>query len=189
MISKIAMLSAISVVLMLIEFPLPFLPPFYKLDFSEITVMIGGFALGPMAAVIIEFLKVTINLLFSPTQTMFVGEFANFLIGCSFTVPASLIYYKHKSRKSALIGMVTGTFIMILVGAVLNAFVLLPVYAWAFNMPLDALIAMGTELNANITSIYSFVVFATSPLNLIKGVSVTAIVMLIYKRVSNLLKR
>lgn len=188
MIAKIAVMGALAGALMFFEFPLPFLPPFYKIDFSEVAVLISGFALGPLAAVLVEFIKIVVHLLIKGTTTLFVGEFANFLIGCAFVVPASLIYKYHKNKRSALYGMILGTLSMTLFGAIINAFMLLPIYAWAYQMPLEALIAVGTELNANINSIFTFVVFATTPLNLIKGIACTIIVTLIYKRVSPLLK-
>ena len=188
MIAKIAVMGALAGALMFFEFPLPFLP-FYKIDFSEVAVLISGFALGPLAAVLVEFIKIVVHLLIKGTTTLFVGELANFLIGCSFVVPAALIYKYHKNKRSALYGMVIGTLSMMLFGALVNAFILLPVYAWAYQMPMDALIAMGSELNANITGIFTFVIFATTPLNLIKGAACTVIVSLIYKRVSPLLKK
>lgn len=188
MIAKIAVMGALAGALMFFEFPLPFLPPFYKIDFSEVAVLISGFALGPLAAVLVEFIKIVVHLLIKGTTTLFVGEFANFLIGCAFVVPASLIYKHHKNKRSALYGMIFGTVSMTLFGAVINAFILLPIYAWAYQMPMEALIAMGSELNANINGIFTFVVFATTPLNVIKGIACTIIVTLIYKRVSPLLK-
>lgn len=188
MIAKIAVMGALAGALMFFEFPLPFLPPFYKIDFSEVAVLISGFALGPLAAVLVEFIKIVVHLLIKGTTTLFVGEFANFLIGCAFVVPASLIYKHHKNKRSALYGMIFGTLSMTLFGAVINAFILLPIYAWAYQMPMEALIAMGSELNANINGIFTFVVFATTPLNVIKGIACTIIVTLIYKRVSPLLK-
>ena len=189
MIAKIAVMGALAGALMFFEFPLTFPPPFYKIDFSEVAVLISGFALGPLAAVLVEFIKIVVHLLIKGTTTLFVGELANFLIGCSFVVPAALIYKYHKNKRSALYGMVIGTLSMMLFGALVNAFILLPVYAWAYQMPMDALIAMGSELNANITGIFTFVIFATTPLNLIKGAACTVIVSLIYKRVSPLLKK
>lgn len=188
MIAKIAVMGALAGALMFFEFPLPFLPPFYKIDFSEVAVLISGFALGPLAAVLVEFIKIVVHLLIKGTTTLFVGEFANFLIGCAFVIPASLIYKHHKNKRSALYGMISGTVLMTLFGAVINAFILLPIYAWAYQMPMEALIAMGTELNANINGIFTFVIFATTPLNIIKGIACTLIVTLIYKRVSPLLK-
>ncbi|HIW20751.1 MAG TPA: ECF transporter S component, partial [Candidatus Dorea intestinavium] len=144
---QIGMLSAIAVVLMLFEIPLPFAPPFYKIDFSEIPVMIGGFAMGPMAAVVIEFVKIVLNLIINGTMTAGIGELANFLIGIALVLPAALIYKKKKTRKAAALGMGIGTLFMTLVGSVLNAFVLLPTYAKAFSMPLEGLVEMGTAIN------------------------------------------
>ena len=110
MIVCVGMLAAISTILMLFEFPLPFLAPgFYELDFSEVPILIGAFALGPVAGVLTELVKVLLNLVVNGTQTAFVGEFANFVMGCMFVLPASLIYKMKKSRKHAVIGLAAGT--------------------------------------------------------------------------------
>ena len=106
MIVCVGMLAAISTILMLFEFPLPFLAPgFYELDFSEVPILIGAFALGPVAGVLTELVKVLLNLVVNGTQTAFVGEFANFVMGCMFVLPASLIYKMKKSRKHAVMGL------------------------------------------------------------------------------------
>src|SRR5574344_812846 len=106
---QIAMLSAVATVLMLVEFPLPFIAPsFYELDFSEVPVLIGAFAMGPLAGAIIELIKILLNFVLNGTMTAGVGELANFLMGCAFVVPAGIIYKKSKTKKNAVIGMVTG---------------------------------------------------------------------------------
>ena len=179
---QIGMLSAIAVVLMMFDIPLPFAPTFYKIDLSE--VLVGCFAMGPMAGVLVELVKILLNLVLTGTQTAGVGEIANFIIGCSFCVPAGLIYRRNRTRKSALIGMVTGTVLMIVIGCFVNAFVLLPTYAAAFGMPIDALVGMGTAVNSHITSLSTFVMFAVAPFNLVKGIVVSLIVFLIYKKIS-----
>ena len=185
---SIAMLAAVAVVLMLFEFPLPFLPPFYKIDASELPVIIGAFAMGPWAGVLIELLKVLLNLLLDGTTTAFVGEFANFLIGCSYVVPASLVYYYRKSKKNAVLGLMLGTLTCAVVGCLLNAYLLLPAYSKAFKMDIEALIAMGTAANKAINSMFTFVLFATAPLNILKCGLVSVITMLIYKPISRILK-
>jgi len=185
---SIAMLAAVAVVLMLFEFPLPFLPPFYKIDASELPVIIGAFAMGPWAGALIELLKVLLNLLMDGTTTAFVGEFANFLIGCSYVVPASLVYYYRKSKKNALLGLVLGTFTCAVVGCFLNAYLLLPAYSKAFHMEIEALIAMGTAANKAIDSMFTFVLFATAPLNILKCGLVSVFTMLVYKPISRILK-
>ena len=187
--AKIAVLAAVAFVVMMIEFPLPFVPPFYKLDFSETAVLIGAFAMGPLAGVIIEAIKIVLNILFTGTQTAYVGEIANFLIGISFCLPASLIYQKYKTRENAVKGLAVGGLIMIIVGLLMNALVLLPAYSYFYHMPMDALIGMGTKLMPLIHDRFTFVLFATSPFNLIKAILVSLITMLLYKRISPLLHR
>jgi len=188
-ITVIGMLGAIAVVLMLFEIPLPFAPAFYEIDFSEVPVLIGCFALGPIAGVLIELVKIILNFLINGTATAGVGEIANFVIGCSFCVPAGFIYRRRKTRKAAIIGMTSGTLIMAFLGCFINAYIMLPVYAKAFRLPIDALVAMGSEVNAGITNLFTFVVFAVLPFNLLKGVMVSIVVLLIYKKISPILKK
>lgn len=184
----IAMLGAVAVVLMLFEFPLPFLPPFYKIDASELPVIVGAFAMGPVAGVAIELIKILLNLLLDGTTTAFVGEFANFLIGCSYVVPASVVYYYRKSKKNAIFGLLLGTVVCAVVGCLLNAYLLLPAYSKAFHMEIADLVAMGTKVNKSINSMFTFVIFATAPLNILKCGLVSVITMLIYKPISRILK-
>ena len=188
MMAQMGMLSAIAVVLMLFEIPLPFAPSFYEIDFSKVPVLIGCFTMGPLAGAIIELLKILLNFAINGTATAGVGEVANFLIGCAFVIPAAVIYKKKRTRTGAIIGMVTGTLFMTFIGCFLNAFVLLPTYAKAFGMPIDALVGMGTAVNSHITSLTTFVIFAVAPFNLLKGFLVSLIVFLIYKKISPILK-
>ena len=186
---EIGMLGAIATVLMLFEFPIPFIaPPFYELDFSEVPVLVGAFALGPMAGATIELVKILINLLINGTATAFVGEIGNYLLGCSFIIPAALIYKNRKTKKNALIAMVIGTIVMTVFGCFLNAYILLPTYATAFGMPIDAIVGMGSAINANINDVMTFVIIAVAPFNIIKGIVVSVITLLIYKHISPILK-
>ena len=181
---KIGMLAAVAVILMIFEIPLPFAPAFYEIDFSEVPVMVGCFAMGPLAGALIELVKILLNFVITGTDTAGVGELANFIIGCSLCVPAGLIYRRNRTRKNALIGMITGTLLMTVIGCVINAFVLLPTYAVAFGLSMDKLVAMGTAVNSGITGISTFVMFAVAPFNLLKGILVSVIVFLIYKKSS-----
>ncbi|QWB99594.1 ECF transporter S component [Mycoplasmatota bacterium] len=189
----ISMLGAIAFILMLLEFPLWFVPAFYELDLSEVAVLIGGFSFGPVAAVMIEGIKVILNLIFTGSITMGVGELANFLIGLSFVVPASYMYKKHKTRKHAIIGLVVGTVSMATLGAILNAYLLLPAYAYFMSTPdmiytVESFVYLGTQVNPLVTNLFTFLLFAVVPFNLIKGILTSAVVILIYKRVSVLIK-
>ena len=185
---QVGMLSAIATVLMLFEIPLPFAPSFYEIDFSEVPVLIGCFTMGPLAGVAIEMVKILLNFLINGTVTAGVGEIANFLIGCAFCVPAGLIYQRLHSRKGAVIGMTAGTVVMTVVGSLINAFVLLPAYTMLMGLSLETIIGMGTAVNPAITNITTLVLFAVVPFNLLKGVLVSIIVLLIYKKISPILK-
>lgn len=186
--TMIGMFSAIAAILMIFEFPMPFAPAFYKLDFSEIPVLITAFAFGPVAGVMVEFCKIVLNLLMDSTTTAFVGELANFMVGCSFILPASIIYLHKKNRKSAVIGCVIGTICLTIFGTSFNAIYLVPKFAELYGMPLEAIIGMGTAINPAITDLTTLVMFAVAPLNIIKGVSVSVITMLIYKKLSRFMK-
>lgn len=187
-IATIGVFSAISAILMLFEFPLPFAPSFYELDFSEIPALVGTFAFGPVAGVMIEFCKIVLKLFIKGTSTAFVGDLANFVIGCSFILPASVIYMFKKNKKNAIIACVAGTLCMTVFGSAFNAVYLLPAFSKLYGMPLDIIVGMGTAINANITSVVTLVIFAVVPMNLLKGCSVSLITMLIYKPLSPILK-
>ena len=182
-------LGVLAVVLMLIEFPLPIAPSFYKLDFSELAVLLGGFSMGPLAAVMIEALKNILNVIFTGSGTAYVGEFANFVIGALFTATASAIYHHNKTKKSAIIGMAVGTLVMAAAGAVVNALVMLPMYSTLYNMPMDVIIGMGSAICPWISDIWTFCMFAVVPFNVVKGVIISVLTALIYKHVSPILHR
>lgn len=177
----IGMFAAVSTVLMLFEIPMPFAPSFYKLDFSELPALIAGFAYGPVAGVMVEFVKILLKTLVKGTSTAFVGELANFVIGCSLVLPASIIYRFNKTKKSAVISCIVGTAIITIIGPAFNAVYLLPAFAALYGMPMEAIIGMGTAINPSITSVGMLVIMCVAPLNLIKGVSVSVLAMLIYK--------
>jgi len=187
-IAVIGMLSAVATVLMVLEMPVPFAPPFYKIDLSELPVLIGTFAYGPAAGVLIEFCKIILKLLVKGTSTAFVGELANFAVGCSFILPAGIIYLFKKTKKMAIISSITGTMIMTVIGTAFNAIYLLPKFAQLFGMPLEAIVGMGTAVNPAIDSVTTLVIFAVAPLNLLKGSLVSLITLLIYKKLSPILK-
>lgn len=181
------MFGALGAVLMLFEFPLPFIAPsFYGLDLSEIPVLAGAFSMGPAAGVVIELVKILVKLVLKPTSTGFVGEFANVCVGCALVLPAAAVYHFNRTRKGAVIGMVCGTVCMALAGAVLNALVMLPFYSTF--MPLDSIIAAGAAINPAISNVWTFVFLAVAPFNLVKGALVSLITFLVYKRISIMIR-
>ena len=184
-VSIIGICAAIATVLHVLDFPLVFLAPeFYKLDFSELPVLLCGFYLGPSATVACEGVKILLKLLVKGTSTAFVGDFANFVVGCSFVLPATIWYHAHKSKHSAVIGLVIGTLSMTVLGTAFNAVYLLPKFAQLYGIPLDAIITMGAKINAGIHNVATFVMLCVAPLNLIKGGVVSVLTMLLYKRVA-----
>lgn len=188
-VSYVAMFSAVAALLMLVEIPLFFAPAFYKIDLSEIPVLICAFYLGPVAGVVTELVKVLLKLLLKGTTTAFVGDFANFVVGCALVLPASVVYHANKSRKTAVIGMVIGTLVMTIFGSLFNGVYLLPKFSQLYGMPLDAIVAMGTQVNGAIHSVSTLVLFAVVPFNILKGVVVSLVTLLLYKRVEKLLFR
>ena len=184
-----AMFSAVAAVLMYVEFPITFIAPaFYEMDLSEVPVMIGSFMLGPCAGVIMEAVKVLLKLVLKGTSTAFVGDFANFILGCALVVPASVVYHTKKTKKRAIIGLVTGGIVLIVSGVFLNALYLLPKYSQLYGMPVETFINMGAAINPAISNIFTFVILAVAPFNLIKATVVGVITMLLYKYLSRLIK-
>ena len=184
-VSIIGICSAIATVLHMLDFPMLFMAPgFYKLDFSELPVLLCGFYLGPSATVICEGVKILLKLILKSTSTAFVGDLANFVVGCSFVLPATIWYHAHKSKHSAIIGLILGTVSMSTFGSAFNAVYLLPKFAELYGMPLEVIIGMGAEIYPSIHNVTSFVILCVAPLNVVKGTMVSVLTMLLYKRVA-----
>jgi len=187
----IGVFSAIAAILHMLKFSIPFIAPsFYEMDLSEIPVIIGAFAFGPVAGVMIEFCKILLKLLFTGTTTAFVGDLANFVIGCSFVLPASIIYAIGKSKKSAIIGCAVGTTSIGLFGMVFNALYLIPTFArMFFGNTVDVIISMGNAVHSVIDSVWTLALFAVLPFNLLKGLIISVVTILVYKKLSPILKK
>lgn len=188
-IAVIGIMSSIAAVLMLFEFQPFFTPPFYKLDMSELPILLCAFAYGPMAGVIAEAVKILVNLLLDGTTTAFVGELANFIVGSMFVLTASSVYHIKKNKKMAIISCVVATIVMTAVAAPLNGIYLLPKFSEIFGWPLEGIIAAGTKVNPNVDSVWTLVLFCVVSLNLIKGVAVSLISILLYRPLRPILKR
>ena len=184
-----AVFAALAAVLMLFEFPLPFIAPsFYEIDLSEIPILIGSFIMGPVSGVIMEAIKIILKLCIKGTTTAYVGDFANFCIGICFVVPTSIIYQKIKTKKGAITGMLLGTVIMAVAGVVLNYFVMILFYVKAFGMPLDKIIEAGKAINPLISNKLNFTILCVAPFNLVKGVIDGFVTFLVYKKISTFIK-
>lgn len=184
-VSIIGICAALAAVLYMLDFPLVVLAPgFYKLDFSELPVLLCGFYLGPSATVVCEGVKILLKLLLKGTTTAFVGDLANFVVGCSFVLPAAIWYHAHKSKHNAILGLALGTAVMTVFGSAFNAVYLLPKFAELYGIPLETIIAMGAEIWGGVRDVTTFVIFCVAPLNLVKGAVVSVLTMLLYKRVA-----
>lgn len=184
-ITIISACSAVAAVLHILDFPLLFLAPeFYRLDFSELPILLCGFYLGPSAGVACEALKILLKLLLKGTSTAFVGDFANFVVGCSLILPAIAVYHAKKTRASAIFGLCVGTAVLCVFGSVFNAVYLLPKFSALYGIPLESILEMGKKINPHIRNLTDFVLLAVVPLNLIKGVCVSVLTVLLYKRVA-----
>jgi riboflavin transporter FmnP len=175
-----AMLAAISTVLMFMEFPLPFLPPFLELDLSDIPVLIGAFVLGPLPAVAIALVKDLIHL--SVSHTGGVGELADFIVTGAMALAAGYIYRIRKSTRFSIIGGIAGILAMMAFGAISNLYLILPFYSKI--MPIAAILALCAKVNPVITSVNSYILYAVLPFNLLKGVIITAFTLIVYRGLS-----
>ena len=185
----IGVLAAVSTVLRYIETPLPLLPPFLKIDFSNIPALIGGFAVGPVAGTAILLIK---NILYLPvTQTGGVGEIADFIISLAFVLPAALIYMHNKNKKGAVWGMAAGTAAMsFVVAPLMNYFILIPFYAALFfGSSIDAIIEISATANTGINSLWTYILYAVIPFNIFKSVAICIVTGLLYKPLSPLLHK
>lgn len=179
-----AVLSAISFVLAFFEFPVPLSPSFARMDLSDLPALIGAFAYGPISGILIELVKNALQFLTSSTGG--IGELANFIMGSSFVVTAGLIYKLHKTKRTALIACLVASVVMGITAAIVNYFILLPVFE-AF-MPLDQLIASFGEFIPFIKTKLDVVLFNAFPFNLLKGIGISIVTMLLYKRLTPILK-
>ena len=183
--TRTAVLAGAAVILMLMDFPIVFMPGFLKMDLSEIPAIIGAFSMGPLAGLWVMLLKNLLHL--TNSQTAGIGELANFLIGSAFVLTAGFIYRRYKSRQGAITALLAGTIAMTVAAAALNYWVLIPLYQAVLNFPGEAVVNMGHAVNPFIINLKTFILFAIIPFNLLKGLLVSLITILIYKKLSHLL--
>ncbi|TPE22122.1 ECF transporter S component [Clostridium perfringens] len=165
---KLSLLSAIAVILMYIDFPVIPIFPWLKIDLSDVPALMGAFAFGPLAGVIIELMKNLLILIVKGTSTGFVGELANFLVGVALVWPAALVYKKNKTKKTAILGMVLGVLCIEVVGISANVYLLLPAYGMAMSK----------------AELMQYVTVGLIPFNGIKSILVCGITYALYKKVS-----
>jgi len=186
-ITRVAILSAAAFALNYIEFPVPLFPAFLQLDFSDIPALIGAFAVGPLAGVVIEFIKNILHLIFKWNIGSPVGELANFIVGVALVGTAGYIYKKKKTKQNAIKAMIIGILAMAAAGGIMNYFVLLPFYSRF--MPVESIIEMGAVVNQRITSLKDLVIYAIIPFNIFKGIIISVVTALLYKKLSPIIHK
>ena len=187
-ICSIAVLGALGAVLMLFDFPIAIAPGFYKLDLGDLPCLIGAFSLGPVPALLIQIVKILIKLLLKPTSTAFVGELAAFIFSTVYCVSAACIYSLNRNKKQAVKALIIASVIMTLTAAAGNYLFIIPFYVRLYGIPLDVIIGMGKAIFPIISNKLTFVLLCVVPFNAIKAIIIDILTMLLYKRISPLLK-
>ncbi len=185
---KISLLSVMAFLLMYIELPIPIFPEFLKFDISDLPALLGAFALGPIAGVVIELFKNILHGMLAG-KTAFVGELANFLVGSSLVLVAGYVYKVRKSKGGAIVALLIGVVCMSIFAGILNYFVVLPLYESVLGFPISAVVEMGTKVNNKVVDLNSFIIWSIIPFNFIKGILVSSITLALYKSVSPILHK
>ncbi len=187
-IALIGIMGGMSGVLMLFRTPLPFMPPFMDFDLASLPELIGGFALGPVAAICIILVKVLVKLALVGTNSMFTGEICNIILSLAYVLPAIWIYDHHKSKGSAMKGLLCGTFICSIAAVLTNLFIIIPFYVNLYGMSMEDIIMMCQAVNPYITDTLMLAVLGIIPFNLIKRGVESLLTLLLYKKISPLMK-
>lgn len=185
----IAMFGAISMILMLFDFPTPLAPAFMKFDFADLPAMLATFILGPIEGILVCVVKLVLKLAVRGTETAFVGELSNLVCGILYMLPAYFIYRKIRTKKGAILALIAGTLIVSFGCVLTNYFVIFPMYSKMYGMPLEAIVAAGTAINSRIDSLFTMMILCVFPFNIVKFGSVSVITFLLYKKLKKALLR
>ncbi|MEZ0536491.1 ECF transporter S component [Caldicellulosiruptoraceae bacterium PP1] len=183
----VSIFGVVSFIIMQIEFPLGIFPDFLKFDFSDVVALIIGFSFGPISGVGVELIKNLLHLLM--TKTAGIGEMANFLIGSVFVYTAAFIYVKNKSKYGAFISLIIGTLVFSLFAGLLNYYVLLPLYEKALKFPISAIVGIASKVNSLVKDKWTLILFSIIPFNIFKGIFASIVTILLYKRLSPIIKK
>lgn len=185
----IAIMGGLGAILMVVfHTPIPFMPPFMDFDLAAIPELIGGFVLGPVAAIGIILVKILLKFVLMGTSSMFTGEIQNLLLSCAYVLPAVIIYHRKKSKKSALLGMIVGTIVCSITAVFTNLYIIIPFYASLGNMTVQSIVDMCAAVNSLMKDTLTLAIFGIVPFNLIKGSASSLVTYILYKRLSGPIK-
>lgn len=187
-IAFIGLMGAVSAVLMLLRFPIPFMPPFLSFDLSGVMEMMGGLMFGPMEALCIIVVKILLQLVMQGSMSLGTGELQNFILSSAYVLPAVLIYHRKKTKKSAIVGMTVSSVIVAVVAVITNLYLIIPFYVKLFGMSMDDIISMCSVVNPAMKDTVSLVIFGLVPFNLIKYGATSVVTFIIYKRLSGVIR-
>ena len=185
----IAMFGTISAILMALEFPIPFFPPFLKMDFSELPVIIGGYIMGPLAGFVVILIKVGLNFFINGTTTMGVGELSNLLCSVFYMVPAVLLYNRKKTKKNAGRSLIFGTLVVSIYAIFNNYFLIFPIYMKVMGLKMADIVKMSSMVNPLIKDPFTLFAIGIVPFNLIKYSVASIITFIVYKKIKNIIFR
>ena len=187
-IAFIGLMGAVSAVLMLFRFPIPFMPPFLSFDLSGLMEMLGGFMFGPIAAACIIVVKILLQLVMQGSFSLGTGELQNLILSCSYVLPALIIYHRNKTKKMAITGMAVSTIFVSVMAVFTNLYLIIPFYVKLFGMSMDDIITMCRTVNPAMKNVTSMAVFGLLPFNLIKYGVTSLVTFIVYKRLSRVIK-
>ncbi len=189
MIAFVGLMGAVSTVLMLLRFPLPFLPPFMSFDLSGVMEIMGGYLFGPVGAFFVIIVKILLQLIIQGSLSFGTGEIQGLILSCAYVMPAIAVYHWRKSKKTAIIGMALSTVVVSVTAVFTNLYMIIPFYASLAGMTMDDIVAMCTAVNPAMKDTATMVLLGILPFNLIKYGATSAVTFFVYKRLSKVIRR
>lgn len=187
-IAFVGLMGALSAVLMLLRFPIPFMPPFMSFDLSGVMEMLGGYMFGPGAAFGIILVKILLQLVIQGSFSLGTGEIQNLILSSCYVLPAVLLYYRKKTKKRAVVGMAVSTVLVSVVAVFTNLYMIIPFYASLMGQRMEDFVAMCTAINPMMKDTLTMAVFGIAPFNLIKYGATSIVTFLVYKKLSRFIK-
>lgn len=183
-ITLLGVFAAISTLLMYVEMPLPFMPPFLKFDPSGVPILLASMLFGAPSAICVALVKDLVHLLSS--QTGGVGELADFLIMSTFSIAVGAIYRRRPDKKGVALATLAGAACCAVMGGLANYYLLIPFFSKV--MPMEAIFAACSKINPAINGLETYILFGAVPFNVLKGLFLAFLTFLLYRKMEGFLK-